>query len=264
MADYDEPVWLQSNDGERFRVTLRVARLSEVVEKRLEDFGLTCWRGIRRDECALCVEQDGVVTHVQLKSDPDSAPVRPVRRLGSNEMVEKDTRHVRIATGGSDRALDDAARAEWLAIEEADDVIELAEVAAKELRPIVRWMVHHAENPTPAASEEDEARTDNIVEFDREMLDALSLLTDEDQDLLAAANYMHVQELIDTICKWQADIVKGKTPSEIYAMRGLRPEDMAEDEKAVREEETWIERYYTGEPEPAAAAKPEAVEMDVD
>ncbi|CAL1392456.1 unnamed protein product [Linum trigynum] len=58
-------------------------------------------------------------------------------------------------------------------------------------------------------------------------------------DLLLAANYLNVKDLLDLICQTVADLIKGKTPEEIRRYFNIENDFTKEEEEAIRRENQW-------------------------
>jgi S-phase kinase-associated protein 1 len=58
-------------------------------------------------------------------------------------------------------------------------------------------------------------------------------------DLVVAANYLNMGELLDRACEVVADIIKGKSPAEIRAMFGLENAYSPEEEDQIRRHNAW-------------------------
>lgn len=125
--------------------------------------------------------------------------------------------------------------------------VPLPEVSSKILRKIVEYCKYHTENPTPELSEEEKAklalpgivrRTDDIIEYDAEFCKV-----DQDTlfEIIMAANYLDLPELLDLTCKVVALQIKGKTPEEIRAMYGLCDDLTPEEKQQIIEENRWCE-----------------------
>lgn len=117
--------------------------------------------------------------------------------------------------------------------------IPLPNVTGKILTKVVQYCKHHAENPTPASEDKkDELRTDNLSEWDQDLLkvDQATLF-----EMILAANYLDIKNLLDATCKTVANMIKGKTPAEIRAIFKVEGEFTPEEEQQVREENAWCE-----------------------
>ncbi|CAI0413085.1 unnamed protein product [Linum tenue] len=58
-------------------------------------------------------------------------------------------------------------------------------------------------------------------------------------DLLMAANYLNIKDLLDLICQTVADIIKGKKPEEIRSYFKIKNDFTKEEEEEIRRENQW-------------------------
>ena len=162
MAD-DEIVTLQSQDGQDFKVEVKVAKMSETIKNLIEDAGI-------------------------------------------------------------------------------DNPIPLPNVTGKILEKVVQYCKYHIENPKPVVAEadkdKDEKRTDDIIGWDLDFckVDQPTLF-----ELILAANYLDIKDLLDLTCKTVANMIKGKTPEEIRKTFNIKNDFTPEEEEQVRKENEWCE-----------------------
>lgn len=123
------------------------------------------------------------------------------------------------------------------------NAIPLPGISSHILGKTMTYCQYHVENPTAAATaiaaasknkaNTDEKRTDDLCAWDVEFckVDLNTLF-----ELLLAANYLDIHDLLHTCCKAVANnTIKGKTPEEIRTTynitRDFTPEEEAEAEK---------------------------------
>ena len=58
-------------------------------------------------------------------------------------------------------------------------------------------------------------------------------------ELISAANYLDIEELLDMACKAAANMIKGKTADEIRNYFNIVNDFTAEEEEQVRRENDW-------------------------
>uniref|UniRef100_A0A2P2MHR4 SKP1-like protein n=1 Tax=Rhizophora mucronata TaxID=61149 RepID=A0A2P2MHR4_RHIMU len=58
-------------------------------------------------------------------------------------------------------------------------------------------------------------------------------------DLILAANFLHIQSLLNLTCQAVADMIKGKTPEEIRNVFNIKTTFTPEEEEEVRRENQW-------------------------
>lgn len=159
MSEYksDDVVVLQSQDGQDFKVEVKVARLSDTIKNLIEDAGI--------------------------------------------EMP-----------------------------------IPLPNVTAKTLTKVVEFCKHYIENP-PAAKEEEEKEKE-ITGWEKDFCNIDQPMLFE---LILAANYLDIKQLLELTCKTVANMIKGKTPEEIRRTFNIKNDFTPEEEEQVRKENEWCE-----------------------
>jgi S-phase kinase-associated protein 1 len=120
--------------------------------------------------------------------------------------------------------------------------IPLPNVTSKILAKVVEYCKWHTENPTVISEEskdgEEPARTDDICAWDLDFckVDQPTLF-----ELVLAANYLDIKELLDLTCKTIANMIKGKTPEEIRKTFNIKNDFTPEEEEQIRKENEWCE-----------------------
>ncbi|PKU86022.1 SKP1-like protein 1B [Dendrobium catenatum] len=77
---------------------------------------------------------------------------------------------------------------------------------------------------------------DDLEEFDNEFVDVdVNTL----YDLLMAANYLNVKDLLYLVCRKVADLIRGKTPEEIRLTFNIENDLTPEQEEEIRQEHSW-------------------------
>ena len=123
----------------------------------------------------------------------------------------------------------------------SDVPIPLPNVTSKILTKVVEYCKYHIENPTPVAEGDektDDKRTDNILPWDKTFceVDQTTLF-----ELILAANYLDIKDLLDLTCKTVANMIKGKSPEEIRKTFNIKNDFTPEEEEQVRKENEWCE-----------------------
>lgn len=121
------------------------------------------------------------------------------------------------------------------------DAIPLPNVSGKILEKVITYCKYHMENPTVAVEgddKSDEKRTDNIIPWDKQFceVDQATLF-----EMILAANYLDIKDLLDLTCKTVANMIKGKTPEEIRKTFNIKNDFTPEEEEQVRKENEWCE-----------------------
>ena len=120
-----------------------------------------------------------------------------------------------------------------------ENAVPLPNVTGKILSKVVDYCKHHTEHPNAVGEDKkDEKRTDDIIPWDLEFckVDQPTLF-----ELILAANYLDIKELLDLTCKTVANMIKGKTPEEIRKTFNIKNDFTPEEEEQVRKENEWCE-----------------------
>ncbi|KAF2596994.1 hypothetical protein F2Q68_00009163 [Brassica cretica] len=109
-----------------------------------------------------------------------------------------------------------------------DNGIPLPNVTSKILAKVIEYCKKHVD---AAAS-----KTDDLKAWDAEFMkiDQATLF-----ELILAANYLNIKNLLDLTCQTVADMIKGKTPEEIRTTFNIKNDFTAEEEEEVRRENQW-------------------------
>ncbi|PWA64558.1 SKP1-like protein 1B [Artemisia annua] len=87
----------------------------------------------------------------------------------------------------------------------------------------------------PFGEKEDKA-AEELKAFDAEFA---KVDTDMVQQILLAANFLDIKNLIDLMCHTIVDRIKGKTPEEIRTILNIKNDFTPEEEAALRTEHAW-------------------------
>ncbi|KAL6218905.1 hypothetical protein ACLB2K_012112 [Fragaria x ananassa] len=117
----------------------------------------------------------------------------------------------------------------------AANAIPLPNVKGPILARVIEYLKKHV-----ADAEDNKERKKEDVEslqkFDDEFLKVdQSVLF----DLILAANYLNIKELLDLTCQAVADMIKGKTPEQIRKTFNIKNDFTPEEEEEVRRENQW-------------------------
>ncbi|PWA64557.1 Skp1 domain-containing protein [Artemisia annua] len=156
-------------------------------------------------------------------STSSSSSKKIVLKSADNEMFEIDE----IV------ALESQAIKNMIEDECADNVIPLDNIDSKTLSKIIEYCKKHAESP-----KKDEKAVEDLKSFDAEFAKVDMPLI---QDILMAANFLNIDNLIGLMCRTIADRIKGKTPEEIRKILNINKNDLLspEQEAKAREENSW-------------------------
>ncbi|WMV51645.1 hypothetical protein MTR67_045030 [Solanum verrucosum] len=114
----------------------------------------------------------------------------------------------------------------------ANTSIPLHNVTGKILAKVIEYCKHHVEVPKA----EDKTAKEDLKTFDAEFVkvDQSTLF-----NLMLAANYLNIKNLLDLTCQTVADMIKGKTPEEIRETFNIENDFTPEEEEEVRRENAW-------------------------
>ncbi|XP_031637676.1 S-phase kinase-associated protein 1-like [Contarinia nasturtii] len=118
--------------------------------------------------------------------------------------------------------------------EDSETVIPLPNVSSNIIRLVLEWVAHHRDEPIQITESGDKEKP--IPEWD-----ANFLKIDQDQlfELIMAANFLQIKELLYVSSKTVANMMKGKSPEEIRLIFGIESELSPEEEKKVQQENEW-------------------------
>jgi S-phase kinase-associated protein 1 len=116
-----------------------------------------------------------------------------------------------------------------------DAPIPLPNVSSKILAKVIEYCKYHVENQK-TSEDKPAAPEDEIKAWDAEFVkvDQATLF-----DLILAANYLNIKNLLDLTCQTVADMIKGKTPEEIRKTFNIKNDFTPEEEEEVRRENQW-------------------------
>ncbi|OAE31748.1 hypothetical protein AXG93_4874s1110 [Marchantia polymorpha subsp. ruderalis] len=116
-----------------------------------------------------------------------------------------------------------------------DNPIPLPNVSSKILAKVIEYCRYHVESQK-ISDEKPAVPEDEIKQWDAEFVkvDQATLF-----DLILAANYLNIKNLLDLTCQTVADMIKGKTPEEIRKTFNIKNDFTPEEEEEVRRENQW-------------------------
>ncbi|XP_034931558.1 SKP1-like protein 1B [Populus alba] len=116
----------------------------------------------------------------------------------------------------------------------ADNGIPLPNVTSKVLAKVIEYCKKHVESPK--SDDRPSCAADDLKAWDTEFVkvDQATLF-----DLILAANYLNIKNLLDLTCQRVADMIKGKTPEEIRKTFNIKNDFTPEEEEEVRRENQW-------------------------
>lgn len=118
--------------------------------------------------------------------------------------------------------------------------IPIPNVNAAVLKKVIEWCAHHRSDPAPTTDDDSDSRkkSTDIDEWDQKFMQV-------DQEMLfeiiLAANYLDIKQLLDVGCKTVANMIKGKSPEEIRKTFNIQNDFTPEEEDQIRRENEWAE-----------------------
>ncbi|XP_074312924.1 SKP1-like protein 1A [Silene latifolia] len=127
----------------------------------------------------------------------------------------------------------------------ADNAIPLPNVTGKILAKVIEYCKKHVDAAASKTAETTTTTTttagvaagdDELKKWDEDFVkvDQNTLF-----DLILAANYLNIKNLLDLTCQTVADMIKGKTPEEIRKTFNITNDFTPEEEEEVRRENQW-------------------------
>ncbi|CAK9152249.1 unnamed protein product [Ilex paraguariensis] len=109
----------------------------------------------------------------------------------------------------------------------ASTTIPLTNVDSKTLVKVIEYCKRHADETITS---------EDLKKFD-------SKFVDEDQtvlyDLLMAANFLGIKDLLNILCEKVANMIKGKSPEEIRKIFNIKNDFTPEEEEEIRKKNAW-------------------------
>ncbi|KAL6712816.1 hypothetical protein ACLMJK_009657 [Lecanora helva] len=121
-----------------------------------------------------------------------------------------------------------------------NEAVPIPNVNEPVLRKVLEWCTHHKDDPPVTTDDDADSRkkTTDIDEWDQKFMQV-------DQEMLfeiiLAANYLDIKQLLDVGCKTVANMIKGKTPEEIRKTFNIQNDFTPEEEDQIRRENEWAE-----------------------
>ena len=127
-------------------------------------------------------------------------------------------------------------------------VIPVPNVSGRTLKYVVQYVEHHFNQRAEPLEKPLRGKIEDVIsEFDRQFL-FTDLVKDHDEkqhelliDVIMAANFLNIKELLDLTCACVASMIKGKTPEQIRALFNIENDFTPEEEEKIREENRWCE-----------------------
>eukprot|EP00759_Apiculatamorpha_spiralis_P059046 PhF_6_TR9632/c0_g1_i1/m.14873/K03094/SKP1, CBF3D; S-phase kinase-associated protein 1 len=127
-------------------------------------------------------------------------------------------------------------------------VIPIPNVNGKTLQYVLEYIEHHVNNRADPIEKPLKGKIDDVIaDWDKQFLyKDLVRGGDEKQhelliDVIMAANFLNIKDLLDLTCATVASMIKGKTPEQIRALFNIENDFTPEEEEKIREENRWCE-----------------------
>ncbi|XP_010428644.1 PREDICTED: SKP1-like protein 1A [Camelina sativa] len=125
-----------------------------------------------------------------------------------------------------------------------DNGVPLPNVTSKILAKVIEYCKKHVEvtaSKTDAADGAAAGAASSAADEELKTWDAEFMKIDQATlfELILAANYLNIKNLLDLTCQTVADMIKGKTPEEIRTTFNIKNDFTPEEEEEVRRENQW-------------------------
>lgn len=127
-------------------------------------------------------------------------------------------------------------------------IIPIPNVSGQTLRLVLEYMEYHCGNPAQPIEKPLKTTIESLVcEWDSNFLfNKLLKNHDEKQhevliDVIMAANFLNVRDLLDLTCACVASMIRGKTAEQIRELFNIENDFTPEEEEKIREENRWCE-----------------------
>ncbi|KAF0985013.1 hypothetical protein FDP41_000052 [Naegleria fowleri] len=128
-------------------------------------------------------------------------------------------------------------------LEEGDEddcpIIPVPNVDSKPLQKVIEYCQYHHKEPAQEIEKPLKGKIEDVIcDWDKKFLEIDQSLLIE---LIMAANYLNIKDLLDLTCAKVASMIKGKSPEQIREMFGIENDFTPEEEAKIREENKWCE-----------------------
>jgi len=127
-------------------------------------------------------------------------------------------------------------------------VIPIPNVSGRTLKYVIEYCEYHKDSPADPIDKPLKGKIEDVVcEWDKAYL-FKDLVKDHDEkqhdlliDVVMAANFLNIKDLLDLTCACIASMIKGKTPEQIRSLFYIENDFTPEEEAKIREENRWCE-----------------------
>ncbi|KAG8709911.1 hypothetical protein FRC09_000403 [Ceratobasidium sp. 395] len=124
----------------------------------------------------------------------------------------------------------------------SEEPIPVPNVSSPVMRKVLEYCEYHRNDPLPSQ------RTDNDDPRRRQMFeigewDQKFIQVDREMlfEIILAANFLDIQDLLDVSCKTVAGLIKNKTPEEIRKLFNIVDDFTPEEQAQIQKENEWAE-----------------------
>jgi len=126
-------------------------------------------------------------------------------------------------------------------LENCDDSTEdvpLPTISSDQLRKVVQWLEQHRDDVVGGRlkGEDKDYNSDNIPEWDKKFFNLSQV---ELFDLILAANYLDIKDMLDLLAKSVANMMKGKSAQEIRDTFNIECDLTEEEIEKIQNENEW-------------------------
>jgi len=123
--------------------------------------------------------------------------------------------------------------------EDETPTVPLLSVDSTPLQKVIEYCKYHHNNKAEEIEKPLKGKIEDVIcQWDKQFLDIEQALLIE---LVMAANYMNIKDLLDLTCAKVASLIKGKSPEQIRDLFGIDNDFTAEEEAKLKEENKWCE-----------------------
>lgn len=116
--------------------------------------------------------------------------------------------------------------------EVGETIIPINNIKTKTLEKIKTWIEHRSKLNQPVDKNYELPEwEDDFLEPDQDVL----------LNIILAADFLQIQELVDITCKKVSAMIKGKTPAEVREILKIENDLTKEEEDQIRKENEWID-----------------------
>lgn len=131
---------------------------------------------------------------------------------------------------------------------EGEAVIPVPNVSGRTLRYVLEYIEHHHNNRAEPIEKPLKTRIDDVISaWDKAFL-FTDLVKNHDEkqhetliDVIMAANFLNIKDLLDLTCACVASMLKGKSPEQIRALFNIENDFTPEEEQKITEENHWCD-----------------------